>query len=303
MRYDISDNKSYELKGGTFWVYLFLLLFLGFTVFSFFFLEKSKFFCPEKFTVWTYVILAVIAFILEFFDASFGVGFGLLFSPALIIFGFHPVDVIMAILLSQFVAGFVAGTSHHLAGNVDFHFGKKHANVAILIILINVIGVLVASLVVVHISQFAVKVYIGFLELLIGIFILMMIDVRIPFSWYKITILGVLSSFNKGMSGAGYGPVLTGGQILSGVETKGAIGITTMTESITCLIGVLFFMLFGESFNWHLTLPLLIGSVIAAPLSAIVVSKVNEKILMKAIGILCLVMGFLVAMKIRASYY
>jgi hypothetical protein len=35
--------------------------------------------------------------------------------------------------------------------------------------------------------------------------------------------LGLLGSFNKGLSGGGYGPLLTIGQILSGVNAKSAV--------------------------------------------------------------------------------
>jgi len=49
--------------------------------------------------------------------------------------------------------------------------------------------------------------------LLIEIFILITINRNYRFSWKKITVLGLIASFNKGISGGGYGPVVTGGQL------------------------------------------------------------------------------------------
>ena len=53
-----------------------------------------------------------------------------------------------------------------------------------------------------------------------GIVILICINKQFQFSWRKISFLGVVASFNKGMSGGGYGPVVTGDQILSGIKEK-----------------------------------------------------------------------------------
>jgi hypothetical protein len=170
-----------------------------------------------------------------------------------------------------------------------------------MVIILNIIGIFIATLIAVNISEYFLKVYIGLLVLIVGLLVLFMIDVRIHFSWLKIVILGILASFNKGMSGGGYGPVITGGQIISGVETKGAIGITTLSEGITCFAGLLIYILLGKSIMWSLALPLILGSLLSAPLGALFVSRFREKDLMKAIGILCLVLGMFVALKIFAT--
>lgn len=49
------------------------------------------------------------------------------------------------------------------------------------------------------------------------------------------------------MSG-GYGVVVTGGQILSGVNGNNAVGITSLAEELTCIVGVIVFFSFFRNY-------------------------------------------------------
>ena len=55
--------------------------------------------------------------------------------------------------------------------------------------------------------------------------------------------LGVIGALNKGMSGAGYVPLVTGGQIIIGRETKSALGSTTMAIAVLCAVGFITYLL------------------------------------------------------------
>ena len=81
-----------------------------------------------------------------------------------------------------------------------------------------------------------------------GIIIIATLKLKSKFSWFKIVTLGTIASINKGMSGGGYGPLVMGGQMLSGVDVKKAIGITSFAESLTCFAGVtMYFLLINKS--------------------------------------------------------
>jgi uncharacterized membrane protein YfcA len=101
------------------------------------------------------------------------------------------------------------------------------------------------------------------------------------------------------MSGGGYGPVVTGGQILSGVESKSAVGITSFAEALTCLVGVIMYALLSkaESFDRKLTLFIIIGAILSVPLSAKSVKLLTEKKLKLSIAILTIVLGTLTIIK------
>ena len=65
-------------------------------------------------------------------------------------------------------------------------------------------------------------------------------------------VAGCMHAFSKGLSGGGYGPIVTAGQIMSGVAEKSAVSITSLSEALVSLIAVLTFILARGSVNWVL---------------------------------------------------
>ena len=114
----------------------------------------------------------------------------------------------------------------------------------------------------------------------------------------KIRELGLLASFNKGMSGGGYGPVVTGGQILSGVEGKNAVAITSLAEGLTCVVGFGAYLLTRSIQDWTLFPFLCIGAILSVPLSVCTVKRLNTRYLKLAIGVLTTALGVFTLAKI-----
>jgi uncharacterized membrane protein YfcA len=110
--------------------------------------------------------------------------------------------------------------------------------------------------------------------------------------------LGLVASFNKGISGGGYGPVVTGGQILSGVEGKSAVGITSLAEGLTCLVGIITYLLVSKNpIDWRLAPLIIAGAVFSVPLCAKSVKKISSRDLKLAIAVLTIILGVLTIMK------
>jgi len=79
----------------------------------------------------------------------------------------------------------------------------------------------------------------------------------------------LMAAFNKGISGGGYGPVVTSGQIMSGVKSKKATGITSLAEGLTCLVGVITYLIFtNHAIEWELAPSLVLGAVLSVPFAA-----------------------------------
>lgn len=92
--------------------------------------------------------------------------------------------------------------------------------------------------------------------------------------------------------------MVTGGQILSGVEGKSAVGITSLAEGLTCLTGVIAYMLVSRNLlNWRLAPWLIIGAVLSVPLSAKSVRIIDTKTLKLAIAILTIILGTVTVIK------
>ena len=268
------------------------------------------------------IAIVLIAFLAEYTDSTLGMGYGTILTPVLLLLGFDPLQIVPAVLFSELVTGLLAGFTHHSMGNVDFRprstnlryiikrlnelgyvEGFKrgislHLKVALLLASCSIIGTLAAVFVAINLPKYYLKLYIGILILAIGVVILKTINSKFRFSWKKMTFLGLIASFNKGMSGGGYGPVVTGGQLLTGVDEKNAIGITSLAEGLTCFFGVIAYILTGNKPVWGLALYLAIGAILSVPLGAYTVRKMETRKLRIVIGIATTILGIFIVGKV-----
>ncbi len=113
--------------------------------------------------------------------------------------------------------------------------------------------------------------------------------------------MGLIASFNKGISGGGYGPVVVGGQMLSGINEKNAVAITSLAEGLTCIVGVIVFLLTKGATNWILAPYLVIGAVLSVPLAAFSVKIIKVRYFRVIIGIATLTLGILTLGKVIGS--
>ncbi len=120
-------------------------------------------------------------------------------------------------------------------------------------------------------------------------------------SWKRIAGVGLVAAFNKGISGGGYGPVVTGGQILSGVDGKNAVGITSLAEGLTCMVGFSIYFMTGSVESWELLPYVLIGAIISVPFSAATVRRLNTRTLRIAIAILTILLGVATLLRVSAA--
>jgi len=251
-----------------------------------------------------------LSLLAEYIDATIGMGYGTTLTPLLLLAGFSPLQIVPSILLSQFFSGILAAILHHGAGNVSFDFKNDNehkivkrlgklgyiprsnaSRVTMVLVVSSMVGVIVAVLIAVALPVFYLKLYISLLVVSMGIIIIARHKTRNKFSWNKIMGLGVLASFNKGISGGGYGPLIVSGQILSGVETKNSIGITALAEGVTCFIGVVTYFIVGINVDWLLAPYLVTGSLISVPLSVYTVKRMPVKQFTLIIGVATTLLG------------
>lgn len=229
-------------------------------------------------------VIIVLSFVCELVDSSLGMGYGTTLTPVLLLLGYSPTEIVPAVLFSEFVTGIAAGALHHEFGNVDFRPKSRDFKVMVVMTLLSIVGVFAAVRVAVNVPPIVIKSYVGVLVLVMGLVILLNRNGHFRFSWWRVGGLGLIAAFNKGMSGGGYGPVVTGGQVLAGVEGRAAIGICSLAEGITSLAGIIIYQLSGSPFPWLLAPSLLLGSVLSTPVAAYAVSKFAPRKLALTIG-------------------
>ena len=245
-----------------------------------------------------FLALTIFAFFCELIDSTLGMGYGTTLTPVLMIIGFGPLAIVPCVLLSELITGITAGLAHHKAGNVNFKRGSIHLKIALVLTSCSVIGASIAVFIAINVPTLWLKTYIGVVVLGMGVLILLTVNKNYKFSWKKITGIGLIAAFNKGMSGGGYGPVVTGGQILSGVKGNNAVGITSLAEGLTCVVGVIIFIISPETINWGIAPSLIIGAILSVPFSTFIVKKLPTRTLKISIGVLTLILGLMTLIKV-----
>lgn len=248
-----------------------------------------------------FLILVVLAFVAEYIDSSLGMGYGTTLTPLLLLLGFTPLQIVPIVLLSEFITGLVAAGFHHTYQNVSFRKDSLDSKVAVVLALIGVLGAVIAVSIAVHLPAWVIKVYIGVLVLALGVFVLVTPSGSQRFSWARLVGIGLLSSFNKGLSGGGYGPIITVGQILAGLSPKAAVGITSLAEGVVSLVGVLMYWLTVSGLEWQLALPILLGAVVSTPLAAFTVQKIPARSLRLLIALLAITLGIVTLVRAMSA--
>lgn len=242
--------------------------------------------------------LITLCFFCELMDSSLGMGYGTTLTPVLLAFGFQPLELVPTILLSEFLSGFASSYFHHDSGNVDFSRRSRDSRIALLLALGSVVGVSIGVSIAVEIPTHLLKLFIGIIITSAGISIWILHNHVLVYRTWKMFALASVASFNKALSGGGYGPLMTSGQILSGIKGKSSVGITSFAEGFTCLVGVILFLGKGQGFKLELLIPVITGALLSVPFSTEFVKHINEDTLKKTIAILTVIMGLFTIIKV-----
>lgn len=240
--------------------------------------------------IYIIIIIIVLAFICGYLDSSLGMGYGTILAPVLLILGFEPLLVIPSILLSETFTGLSAAIFHSNMKNCDFTIKEKNAKIVIIISSLGIFATIMSVIVTTHLPKIIIYSYIGLLVIIMGV--ILIIRKKFNFSWKKIQLIGILSAFNKSISGGGFGPVVTTGQIVSGRGVKDSIGVTTACEAPICIVGFFTYYLLSGFSDFTLAAFLCIGGIFATPIGAFGTTKIkNETIARRAIGLLVIILG------------
>ncbi|MGM0685998.1 MAG: sulfite exporter TauE/SafE family protein [Promethearchaeati archaeon] len=249
------------------------------------------------------IVLVVVAFICEYVDATVGMGFGTILTPALIILGYEPVTLVPVVLFAQFFAGFICSAFHHQFRNMNLLDDKEERNAFYIFGITGVIGILLSTFSVITLPGFLVKMYITLAVMTMGVIMVVTRNHEISYSKSKLMVMGTIAAFNKGISGGGYGAIVVGGQIVSDIKPRAAVAITTLIEGMLCAIGFLIHLFIRGFPSLLFIIPITAGGVAAAPLSAITVSKLNDQHVKEIIAACTFLVGFITFLWVLTGGY
>ena len=120
------------------------------------------------------------------------------------------------------------------------------------------------------------------------------------FSWWKISAIGLVAAFNKGLSGGGYGPLISSGQIIVERNPRQAVASTSLSEALVCVSSLIIYFTAGNiilsSGYWFLVL--MIGSLLSVPFAALTVKYLPIKKLQPAIGGITVLLGIFMLLNV-----
>jgi hypothetical protein len=246
------------------------------------------------------LILIILGFTAAYVDNAFGMGYGTL-TPILLALGFKHLIVVPVILIAQLSAGISGSIFHAVYQNIEIDSKEeKDVKIIVLLTIFGLIGVTIAVFVAVNLNEIIVNIYIGIMILVVGF--LMIKEVGFKFSWKKMYIISGIAAFNKGISGGGYGPITTSGQVITGRDHEESVATSVMSESILSGFGFLLFFLLEGFPNLELTLTLMIiliiSAIVATPLGALTADKLNKQKAKKYIGLISIFIGIFTLIRV-----
>lgn len=237
------------------------------------------------------LLVFLTAGLCEYVDSSIGMGFGTTLTPVLLLAGIEPERLVPAVLASEMLTGLAAAAMHHRDGNVDWLRDRRRRHTVLLLSGMVCLGAIAAPLVALHLSRSSLGAAVAGVLIAMSVFLLATRHRRIAWRPAGVAAVGLIASFCKALTGGGYGPLVTGGQILSGVPAPAAVAVTCLSEAFVCGVALLVYGCAGRTIEVGLLLPLLAGALCSVPLSTLTVGRVREARLRFAVAIGAGVLG------------
>ncbi|HVD98847.1 MAG TPA: sulfite exporter TauE/SafE family protein [Cytophagaceae bacterium] len=242
----------------------------------------------------------LIGFIAQIIDGALGMAYGASSMTMLTSYGVSSSIANSCIKLSEVFTTSASGFSHWKLGNINKKLVKN-------LIIPGVIGAAVGATMIAYVdsiegvSKKYVKPFISIYILLLGIYIIYK-ALRKKEKKKKTQNLTALASFGGFMDaagGGGWGPIVTSTLISKGRNPKYTIGSVNLSEFFIALTSAIIITIIIGLEEWQVggglkvVIGLIFGGIIAAPMGALVASRVKAKPMMLTVGTLIIVVNLL----------
>jgi uncharacterized membrane protein YfcA len=220
-------------------------------------------------------------------DGALGMAYGATCSSFLLGLGVPPATASASVHIAEIFTTGASGLSHLRFGNVN----KK---LFLYLLIPGIIGAVLGAYVLSDVVEGnIIKPFIAAYLLVLGVIILRKAFKSIVVK-RKTKNLGWLAGFGGFMDsvgGGGWGPIVTSTLLSSGRSASYTIGSVNLAEFFIALAGGGTFLFFTGINGWQAIIGLVIGGVIAAPLAAMIVTKIKRKPLMIVVGLLIITLS------------
>lgn len=244
-----------------------------------------------------FLLFAAVGFLAQIVDGALGMAYGVVCSTVLLSFGVTPAHVSAAVHAAELFTTATSGTSHLYHRNIDWRLFLRLAPFGIL-------GGCLGAFVLTSFEGEMVKPFITTYLALIGGWLVVRSFRKIPSKPVPASFvapLGTVGGFLDAAGGGGWGPVVTTGLLGAGAAPRYVIGTVNASEFlITFAVSSTFLaaLLTGhwQSANAYIQhgaaiAGLIAGGVCAAPLAGLIIKRVSERTLLRAIGCLIVLLA------------
>lgn len=254
----------------------------------------------------TLILIAFAGFIAQLIDGSLGMGYGVTSTSLLLTLGLAPALASASVHLAEIGTSGVSGISHWRLGNVN-------GRVLLLMGVPGGIGAFLGAVVLSNLSLDAARPMVSVVLLVLGAVILVRfihgrrvaaaraaleagevdgVDAparAIGSRRWALVPLGFVGGFLDASGGGGWGPVTTSSLMAaSRMQPRKIIGTVSGSEFIVSIAASVGFLLAlgSAGIDFGIVAMMLLGGAVAAPLSAWLVSRLNDRVLGTGVGAL-----------------
>ncbi|MDQ3022383.1 MAG: sulfite exporter TauE/SafE family protein [Bacteroidota bacterium] len=239
------------------------------------------------------IFFIVAGFSAQLIDGALGMAYGVSCTSLLLNFGIPPALASASVHTAEVFTTGVSGLSHLFLKNVNKSLFFR-------LVIPGVLGAVVGAYLLSKVLDGnLIKPYISAYLLLIGIFILIKSfkNIKPKEEVKRISLLGLTGGFFDAIGGGGWGPIVSSNLIFQGNTPKETIGTVNTAEFFVTFFSTGVFLFFVGIDSWKIILGLILGGVIAAPIGALMATKVKPRVIMFLVGLVIIITSLITIYK------
>jgi uncharacterized protein len=233
------------------------------------------------------LVVGLVGMVAQLVDGSLGMGFGVTSATLLASVGFTPAVASATIHVAKIGTGLMSGAAH-------WRFGNVHWRAMVMLAGPGAVGAFVGAVVLSHVAAEAAAPWVAVILSALGVLILArtVLGRRPAIRLYSPRLrtlgpLGWVGGFIDSVGGGGWGPVTTSTLMaanrMSPNQVIGTVSASEMVVAIGSSAGFLL-ALGSQGVAWDAVAALLAGGLVAAPIAAWAVSRLDHRVLGALVG-------------------
>jgi len=234
-----------------------------------------------------FLVFFAIGVFAQLVDGTLGMGYGATSTSFLLAYGVPPAVSSTGVHVAEMFTTGASAVSHHKFGNINKKLVKH-------LLIPGVLGSITGAYLLADvIDGDVIKPFIAVYMMILAVVIIKKALVKniVKKKTKRLDLLASFGGFMDSVGGGGWGPIVTSTLLGRGRNPRYTIGSVNAAEFAVSFASGVTFMIFGGISGWQVIIGLILGGVIAAPLAAFLVNKIQRKPMMIAVGILIIILS------------